>query len=189
MKKAAPWLLIGLRVLLAPVLLALVHGGLIGDRGFLAIYLLAFATDYLDGNVARWLDVATPRLRAADSAADTVFHVAVALGTLELHPDDFRTPALLAFLGTAALWYGLDAIRWKRVAGFHSRISRAFAVAILAWVIVLYGFGVHGELGWALAVGVAANVEGVAISLLLREDRKDVPTILDAVRARTSQAA
>jgi CDP-diacylglycerol--glycerol-3-phosphate 3-phosphatidyltransferase len=186
--KWTPSLLVALRVLLAPVLLVLVARGMIGDRGALAFYLLAFATDYADGNVARALGVATPRLRAADSAADTVFHLAFFAATWILHGDELRTPFLLAFLATAAAWYGLDAFRWRRVAGFHARSARAFAAALLVWVVALYGFGVQGALGGALAVGTIANVDGLAISVLLEQDQTDVSSslwLLGALARRT----
>ncbi len=176
--KWTPALLVALRVLLAPLLLVLVAKSAIGDRGALGLYLLAFATDYADGNIARALGVATPRLRAADSAADTVFHLAFFAATWILHRDELRTPFLLAFLGTAGAWYGLDAFRWRRVAGFHARSARAFAAALLAWVVALYGFGVEGSLGAALAVGTVANVDGLAISLLLDKDQTDVSSSL-----------
>jgi len=176
--KWTPTLLIALRVLLAPLLVFLVMKGAIADRGVLAVYVLAFATDYADGNIARYLGVATPRLRAADSAADTIFHLALALVTWLLHREEFRSVFFVAFLVTSVAWYGLDAFRWRRVAGYHARSARAFAAAILVWVIALYGFSVHGALNWALAVGTIANLDGLAISVLLREDRPDVSSCL-----------
>src|SRR4051812_4179654 len=99
MKAAIPWSLVLLRFLLAPALLLLLGLGALTDGLLLAIYVVAFASDYADGVIARWLGVATPLLRAADSAADTVFHLAVFGATFALHRDEFLSPVVPAFLG------------------------------------------------------------------------------------------
>ncbi|MBI3723497.1 CDP-alcohol phosphatidyltransferase family protein [bacterium] len=187
-----PWLLVGGRALLAPALIILLEAGALGDRLVLAIYLVAFATDYFDGAIARKLGVATPALRHADSAADTVFHVALGWVTWRLHPEEVRASAaaFLAFLATSAVWYLLDAFRWKKLAGFHAWSAKSFSVAIMVWAVALYsGLGAGPLLSVAFAIGTLANVEGVAISLTLRRHSSDVPTILHALELRRSAGA
>jgi len=187
MKQHLPWVLVGMRFVLAPLLLALLAKGALPDGAVLAIYLLAFATDYLDGAIARKLGVATPALRHADGVADTVFHLALAWVTWCLHAETVRssTVPLGAFLATSAVWYLLDAIRWRRLAGFHAWSAKAFSVAIMVFVVALYGgLGTRFLLTIALSAGTLSNLEGIAISLALETDRADVPTFVHALRLR-----
>lgn len=181
-----PWALVWTRLFLGVFLLAL--NRYLSDREILWIYLAAFTTDYFDGVIARKIGTATPALRRADSAVDSIFHVCLGTITLLRQPGEFvRNRWMLgAFLATAAAWYALDAIRWKRLAGFHAYSAKLFSLGLMVWVIALYG-GVETQrlLSMVLAIGVVSNCEGVAISLLLRVDRSDVAGVWKLVGGRT----
>ena len=144
------------------------------DHAILWLYLVAFTTDYLDGWSARRLGIATPLLRMCDSTADTIFHLAVAVLILRRHPDELarNSIAIIAYLTTMLGWYLLDAIRWRRAAGFHAYSAKILAVALLVWILVLFGgWTTDHLLSFVLAWGIASNTEGIAISLILRRDR------------------
>ncbi|HZK82508.1 MAG TPA: CDP-alcohol phosphatidyltransferase family protein [Humisphaera sp.] len=178
-----PWLLVLVRLLLAPLIIVISHRA--SDRTILLLYLLGFATDYFDGVIARRLKTDTPLLRKSDGAVDTVFHLALAFITIQRHPEEFRKSllALTIFIVSAATWYILDAIRWRRLAGFHSYSAKLFSIGLLVWMIALYGGHATGRiLSVVLLVGVYANIEGILISLLLKQDRPDVPTFVRAIR-------
>lgn len=190
--RLVPWLLILLRLGLAPVLVGAAEGGLVRDAGVLLVYLVAFASDYFDGAIARRCGVATRRLREADSTADAVFHVALGWVTWRLHPDELRAHALAldVFAATLLAWYVLDAFRWRRAAGFHAYSAKLFSVALGVWVVALYGgFTTGALLPLALALGVVSNLEGLAISLTLAHPETDVPTLVHARRRRAAGAA
>lgn len=165
--------------------------GTLGDRLVLALVLVAFASDYFDGVIARALGVATRALRQADSAVDTCFYLALAGATWQLHGEVLarHVPALAACLGTLGAWYVLDLVRWHAVAGFHAWSAKLFAATLGLWAVMLYGFRVDGP--WLVAACVAGTVshlEGMATSLVLRRHVTDVPTLLHALRLRAGTA-
>ncbi len=189
MRRIIPWLLLSVRLAFVPFMV--VASRRLTDKTLLWLYVIAFVTDYLDGAAARYLGTATPLLRRADSAADTVFHLALAWLILLHHPQEFyqNAPALVIYLATAGLWYALDAVRWRRPAGFHAYSAKLFSCGLLVWMVVLLGGWHTGHLlSGILCFGATSNIEGICISLLLRHDSVDVPTVFHALRMRRQSA-
>jgi len=185
MKRAIPWLLLSVRVMIVPLLV--VAAGRLTDRAVLWLYVAAFATDYFDGASARYFETATPLLRRSDSTADTLFFLAVGYFIVLRHPQEFynNAIALVIFVVSIGVWYAVHAVRWHRLAGFHAYSAKFLAAALLIWMIILLNGGRTGYLLSAiLFFGTVSHVEGIAISLLLRSDRADVPTIFAALRQR-----
>lgn len=83
--RLAPNLLTGIRLLLIPLLsiAALAGEGQVAGLGLL----LAGATDFLDGRLARRLDVASPRGAQIDAIADGLLLVAASAWLAWLHPE------------------------------------------------------------------------------------------------------
>jgi phosphatidylglycerophosphate synthase len=185
--RRVPWSLVILRAGAALALaIGLVAGGL-GDRRVLALFVIAFVSDYFDGVIARAYGVATRRLRQADSLVDTLFYLMLAAVTYRLHPDVIRrhTTAIGICVGTLAVWTLLDLLRWRAAAGFHAFSAKLFAAALGVWAVALYGFGVDGPwLVVACAAGTLSHVEGIAISLVLRRHAADVRSLAHALRLR-----
>jgi CDP-diacylglycerol--glycerol-3-phosphate 3-phosphatidyltransferase len=182
-----PWSLVALRGAAALALAAGLFATRLTDRRVLALFAIAFVTDYFDGVVARACGVATRRLRQADSVIDTVFYLVLAAVTYRLHPEVVRRHLmpLAICLGTLAAWAVLDIFRWGAAAGFHSWSAKLFAAALGVWAVALYGFGADGPwLAGACAVGTFSHVEGIAISLALPQHLTDVPTLAHALRLR-----
>ena len=95
-----PLLLTSLRLVLAPLLVVL--GFAWPSPAIMGVILVAaFLSDVCDGVIARRLGVAVPGLRRLDSAADTLFYIAVAVVAWHLYPAVIvsRVTPLLA-LGT-----------------------------------------------------------------------------------------
>ncbi|MDP9172679.1 MAG: CDP-alcohol phosphatidyltransferase family protein [Planctomycetota bacterium] len=184
-KWAIPWLLLSMRLLMVPFMVLASHG--LADKTILWLYLIAFVTDYFDGVTARYFGTATPLLRRADSTADAIFHLALAFLILRHHPQEFSKSAiaLVVYLLSAGLWYILDAFRWRRPAGFHAYSAKLFSIGLLVWMVMLFGGWTTGHLlSGILVFGTVSNVEGIAISLLLRHDNADVPSVFHALRRR-----
>jgi len=182
-----PWLLIAARAAAALVLAVALARHALADGLVFWLFLVAFVSDYFDGVVARALNVVTHPLRQADSLVDTVFYVVLAGATWTLHPDVLRrhATALGVCFGTLGVWYLLDLIRWRAVAGFHSWSAKLFAGALGLWAIVQYGLGGGGPwLVVACVAGTLSHLEGIAISLVLRRHVADVPTVVHALRLR-----
>jgi hypothetical protein len=122
MREALPWLLVAAGAGATVVLGVALAVGALTDRLVLALFIVAFVTDYFDGVVARALGVVTPALRQADSAIDTIFYLVLAAATWKLHRDVLgrHAPALATCLATLGAWYLFDLVRWRR----GRRISR-----------------------------------------------------------------
>jgi CDP-diacylglycerol--glycerol-3-phosphate 3-phosphatidyltransferase len=122
-------------ILRAAAALALASGLALGgltDRRVLALFVIAFVSDYFDGVIARACGVATRRLRQADSLVDTLFYLMLAAVTYRLHPEVIRRHALPIelCLGTLGAWVLLDLVRWRAAAGFHAFSAKLFAAAL-----------------------------------------------------------
>ena len=182
-----PLALTVLRAALGPVvvLLALLWPN---PAAFAVCLTLAFLSDYFDGVIARRLGVATPPLRRLDSIADTVFYVSALFAAWYLRAALLRPylPALLALATLEVARYAFDFLKFGREASYHMWSSKLWGITL---VIAFYAMLVYGRAGWPVALaiymGIAADLEGLAISSVLREWKTDVRTIFHALELRT----
>lgn len=179
-----PLALVILRLCLAPVLLAtaLLHP----DRTVFAICLIvALLSDYFDGVIARRLGVATAGLRRLDSITDTIFYVCALLAALATGYDLVRPyfPALVVLLLIEVLRYVYDIRKFGKEASYHMWSSKLWGLLLFIgmWSLLVLHRG-----GWPVALaifwGIAADLEGLAISMTLRKWQTDVPTLWHARR-------
>jgi phosphatidylglycerophosphate synthase len=181
-----PLLLTALRALLAPliVILALFYP----DRCAFGVCLwLGFLSDVFDGVIARRLGVATPGLRRLDSSADTLFYLAATFAAWHLYPQVIRdnAVALVLLIVLELTRYAVDLVKFGREASYHMWSSKAWGLVLFLAFFALLAFGYTGRwVAMALYVGIAADLEGLAISFVLIEWKSDVPSILHAIKAR-----
>src|SRR5262249_11229318 len=83
--RRAPWMLSGLRAVLAPGVLVMAVLGAAG-AWMIAVAALALVSDYFDGVVARAMGVDTDGLRAWDSRVDTLFYFAAGIALFVRFP-------------------------------------------------------------------------------------------------------
>ena len=187
-RRAIPYLLIAFRFAAGPAMLALVF--VFGrDARYICASLLALGvlSDIFDGVIARRLGSATPRLRKLDSRADVVFWLFTLLTVLKVSPE--ATPSLITM---AAILIAIEFvapvisfIRFSQDASTHHILSKFFGLGLWLLMTVLL---LHGSAGWlqpaVFALGIASQIEGIAIVLLLPDWRADVPGIGYALRLR-----
>jgi len=181
-----PLALTALRAALAPVVVALALAWP-APWAFGACLVTAFVSDVFDGVIARRLGIATPGLRRFDSLADSLFYVAALFAAWHLHPEALRAQApALALLGVLELTrYVVDLRKFGKEASYHMWSSKLWGVALLAGFLALLVFDEPGGfVPAAIWVGVAADLEGLAISCVLSRWRTDVPTLWHALRLR-----
>lgn len=150
----------------------------------------AFLTDVFDGVLARRWNVATPGIRRLDSIADTLFYVCVLWAVWVLHPKVILDNALLlVLLGVLEfLRYGFDFVKFGREASYHLWSSKLWGLVLFVACVAIFVADDPGVLPMlAIAVGIAADLEGFLVSLALRCWRHDVPTIFHALRIRAGQ--
>lgn len=186
-----PLALTGLRALLAPLVVALALWRP-SALGFGICMVMAFLSDVFDGIIARRLHVATPTLRRLDSIVDTVFYLAVLFAAWQLYPAAIRRNlgALAVLGGLEIVRCVLDFAKFKREASYHMWSSKIWGILLFAGFFALLALGRDGlPVDLAIYAGILADLEGLAISVVLREWKSDVPSIVHAFRIRDRQRA
>lgn len=173
-----------LRAPLGPGLLVSVEYD--ASRVFFGVCLaLAFLTDVFDGVIARRLNVATPGLRRLDSIVDTIFYACVVIAAWRLYPAALaaHTTSILVLIALELTRYVVDWVKFRRVASYHMWSSKLWGLLLFVAFVALLVFG---RAGWTLSIaiyaGILADIEGLAISWVLREARTDVSSIVHALR-------
>ncbi len=177
-----PNFLSAVRLGLAPVLLWPAW------NGYLQIYVLGLSfslvTDVLDGLFARWLRQATDFGAQLDSWADFATMVSIPICVWWLRPEAVRNEA--PFVGLGLIGYGIPVVagllKYKRLTSYHTWAGKAAAVIVGPAVILL----LLTELNWvfecAMVVALVAGSEEVAITVVLKEWRPNVPSVWHALR-------
>jgi CDP-diacylglycerol--glycerol-3-phosphate 3-phosphatidyltransferase len=181
-----PLALTTLRLLLAPVMLAIAYAGGWGPA-FVVCLAVAFFSDLFDGILARRLGVAGPGLRIYDSTTDTVFYAAVIWSAWVAYPDVARAHVwvIVLFVGLELVYYTICLVKFRRQPSFHAWTSKCWGVALWVAFTALLGFGVTGVLFYTMiGLGILAELETLAIALVLPAWEHDVPTVLHAWRIR-----
>ncbi|WP_175971873.1 CDP-alcohol phosphatidyltransferase family protein [Burkholderia sp. BCC0322] len=186
--KHIPLLLTALRAALAPVLLLLAVFAP-NNSAFALCLVAAFLSDVFDGVIARRLGVATPNLRRLDSISDSLFYIAATFAVWYLHPyaviDRWVPLALLVALELCR--YAFDFIKFKREASYHMWSSKLWGIALFAGFFSLLALGSNNVLvDVAIYLGIIADIEGLAISVILRQWKSDVPSFVHAFQLRAS---
>lgn len=185
-RAAIPFMLTLLRLLLAPamVALALLHPA---PGAFALCLALALLSDVFDGIIARRLGVASATLRRFDSIADTIFCLAALFAVWQLQPAAIRMhrDALLVLAGLEAARYLYDWRKFGREASYHMWSSKLWGLALFAAFFELLVRG-RDDLGagLAIALGILADLEGLAVSVILPTWMADVPSAVHALRLR-----
>jgi CDP-diacylglycerol--glycerol-3-phosphate 3-phosphatidyltransferase len=181
-----PLSLTALRALLAPAMVAF---ALVDPdpRAFGVCLALAFLSDIFDGVIARRLNIATPTLRRLDSIADTLFYAAATFAAWHLYPQAItdNSGALLLLVALELGRYAFDLAKFGREASYHMWSSKAWGIVLFVTFFALLGFGYTGALvATPIYVGIVADCEGLAISVVLAEWQSDVPSLFHALRFR-----
>lgn len=191
--RAVPYALVALRVVAGLAILAL--AAWVGPAarwlcaGLLAVGVLS---DIFDGVIARRLDCVTDRLRTFDSRADVVFWLCATASVLILHPPLaarlWPPVAILAVMELTA--HAVSFVRFRKEASPHHLLSKLFGLALWALLTQLLITGRGGVvLTIAFAMGVASQLEALAIMLILPAWRCDIRDVGQALALRRAAAA
>jgi CDP-diacylglycerol--glycerol-3-phosphate 3-phosphatidyltransferase len=177
-KQQIPWLMAAGRALLGPVLIA---GESCGWNGFALASLIvtALVSDIYDGVLARRWRCDTPGVRLFDSLADTFFYACVVAALWMGQPAlwaVWRVP-VLTLVALEAARIGFDMLKFGKPASYHSYLAKTWGLVLAIAVVTVFALG-HATvlMVMTVALGVACNVEGFAMSLMLPEWRRDVKT-------------
>ena len=177
-RQAVPWGLVFFRCAAGPGLVGLALAG--EDEVCGVLLSLGVLSDIFDGVLARRWKVSTPALRTWDSRADVAFW-ACAFGALIVSRPDWLAvlgPAIALFIALEATNHAFSFYRFGREASPHHYLSKAFGLALWAFVATAFVTGrLHPLFGIAATIGVLSQVEAFLITARLRAWRCDVPSV------------
>lgn len=165
-----------LRLASIPILLALAALGL--RSAFLWVLAAAWATDAIDGPLARALKQDSALGARLDSKADRGLMIVIALGVVWLWPEIAMREALwLALLGIALVLPRAHAYaKFQRLPSYHTWLAKTLAVYMALALLLL----LNGYWPWLFRVGAVVVLleaaEEMAITHTLRRWRADIPS-------------
>ena len=131
------------------------------------------------------------RLRVADSWADTLFYVCVALAIWRLHRallGPFLIPLSFVITLMVVNW-AVAMLKFHRALSFHAYSSKIWGLSLFAASVSLLGFSYAGGFLWAaIIIGIAGHLEGFVMTLILPRWAHDVSGIPEALRRRAAWA-
>lgn len=186
--KTLPYLLIGIRFLLAPVIISLAYFKGEQSRTLILILMyLGLLTDIFDGIIARKTGVSSERLRRLDSQTDLIFWLSLGFACYFLNPELIQKHwigILLIFI-MEALCYIVSFWKFGKETCTHAFLSKMWGLSLLIAFTYLIGFQ---QTGWAfyltMGLGFISHVDVILIILLLPKWQYDVPSSYHAWEIR-----
>jgi cardiolipin synthase (CMP-forming) len=166
----------------APALVLLAAVG--WREGFLWMLVASFASDFLDGTVARLTGGTTHFGARLDSWADGAAYCAIAAGIILLWPQLVAQewPAFLSIVASFVVPGAFSLVKFGRFSSYHTLLVKAAVLATaVALLLVLWG-GPVWPLHIAALLALAAAVEELAISCVLKTPRSNVGSIVKVWR-------
>lgn len=161
-------------VVAAPSLIVL---ALAGQReAFLWMLVASFMTDFADGTVARLSGGGTRFGARLDSWADGAAYCAISISLPLLFPHLVAQlwPAMLAIIASFVLPSLVGYLKFRRFTSYHTLLVKAAVGATaLALLLALWG-GPHAPLRCAALLAVAAALEEIAITCVLKAPLSNV---------------
>ena len=187
-KTKIPMMLISLRFLLAPVILATAF--FFHEKGTAAIVVMMYVgllSDIFDGIIARYYKVATAKLRRLDSQVDMIFWMAIGISAWMLFPAVIKNnsvPTIFIFI-MEAMCYAISFIRFGKEPCTHSFLAKMWGITLLIAFTSLIGFGIAG-IPFAIAIifGLLSHLDRILILLILPSWTHDIPSAYHAILIR-----
>jgi len=185
----APNALSFLRLLLAPVLLALAWNG--QAKFFFYLLLGSLLTDALDGWIARKLNQTSELGARLDSWADMLTFLSLPFAGWWLRPDIVRQESVYLSVGIGfyLLAPACGWLKFRRLPSYHTWLAKAAAVVFALVVIVIFAGGPGWPLRIAMPLVVLACVEEILMTCVLREWRANIPTLRHALQLGAASRA
>ena len=176
-----------LRLIMAPVLLWLAWHAY--ARAVFIVLFASFASDVLDGYLARRLGQTSDAGARLDSVADFSIYLTIPLVGWWLWPDIMRreAPYFITAIASTVLPPIIGYCKFRTGTSYHTRAAKLAAFSLGSSVLLLFA-------GWppylfrlATPVIVYAALEEIAITLVLPESQSNVRSIWHIVRLRADQ--
>ena len=190
--KNIPYVLIGFRLLLAPVMIFVTYQWGSQVRMFLVILIiLGLLSDIFDGIVARQQGISTANMRRLDSQVDMIFWLSIGWCSWVLHPEIIKahwiSVAFIIFMEVTT--YVISISKFGKETCTHALLSKAWGLTLCAAFISLIGFG-HAGIPFQLAIifGLISHIDVLLIVLFLPVWTHDVPSAYHAWRIQKGKS-
>jgi phosphatidylglycerophosphate synthase len=186
-----PWAMAAGRAALGPVLITAAACAW-NPMALAGIVVTALLSDIFDGVLARRWGTDTAGVRLFDSMADTAFYLCTAVALWVAAPEVLRRNVALlgVLLALEAVRFGFDLVKFGKAASYHSYLAKTWGLVMAIAVTAVFAMGRgNGLVPVALGLGIACDLEGLAMSVMLPVWRRDVKWLGLAWRIRTAQAA
>ena len=177
-------------MLLVPVMPLTAYIGGESFKILIALFLfLGVLTDIFDGIIARKLGCATDKLRRMDSQTDICFWLAALASIYIVYPTVISgiRVSLTTLIITEIICYSVSLLKFKRETCTHSYLSKLWGLTLfIAFtnMIIAENTGISWNI--CFIVGIASQVEVIAILLILPEWRRDIKSSYSAWKIRRS---
>lgn len=177
-------LITGCRIALAPILLLLAWH--CREHLFLLCFIVALLSDFVDGQLARRLNLVSELGARLDSWADLSTCVSVLIGTWWMRPDLVATEGVpfIAFIVSYGLPIAIGWIKYRRLTSYHTLMARISACLIGASAVILLARGPDIPFRIAVCVLVVAELEEICITLVLPEAQSNVRSLAAAIELK-----
>jgi CDP-diacylglycerol--glycerol-3-phosphate 3-phosphatidyltransferase len=177
-----PNILSGLRLLSVPVLAVLAWAGL--GTEFIILFICALLSDLVDGYLARRLHQESELGARLDSWGDFGVYMVTPLCAWMLWPELVlrELPYVSAVIASFIVPVAVGFIKYRGLTCYHTWGAKLSAVLMGAGTLLLFS----GITPWPFRIStgilVLAQLEEIAISIVLPELRSNVPSVWHAVR-------
>lgn len=173
-----------LRLASTPVLLVLAWYD--QSPAFLALLAAGFASDVVDGYIARKLGQTSDFGALLDTLSDGATYSTVLLGGWWLRPDLVRAEAayFAGLIGSLVLPVFWALARFHRMPSYHTWLAKVAALLTGLSIIVLFAGGPAWPFRVAVPVAGLAALESIVISSMLRAPRANVRSLWHLLRLR-----
>lgn len=165
-----------------PVLVLLAWHG--EGTAFLVLFVCALLTDTLDGYLARRLGQESELGARLDSWGDFAIYMATPLCAWLLWPELIirEAPYVAAVAASFTLPVLAGFVRYRRLTSYHTWGAKLSAVLMGIGTFLLFTGGPVWPFRISTLVLVVTQLEEIAITMVLREWRSNVPSLWHALR-------
>lgn len=177
------------RLATAPIILVLAWYGY--PRAVLCILIASFASDVLDGYIARRYGQTSELGARLDSLGDFAIYTTIPVAWWLLWPDSARheAPYIIAVIASVTIPPLIAFCKFHAATSYHTRTAKLAALLVGGSALLIFAGGPAWPFRIATPICCVAAIEEIAITLALTERRSNVRSLWSLIRQRKNRKA